>query len=613
MAIGAGVDVGGQAPLALWQELARELARVVARPTRARELPGGAGPARSRGTEAASEDGQAGQSPTAAVIRRPPVALLAKEAVGYRPSAWNTCSMSPDATVTLRLVELLGAISLATDVGTGQPHFHGVRTSVLAAAVARQLGLDEQAVADVQRVALLRFLGCTADTWETALMAGGDDLAFLSGMAPVAMGAKSEMGRQLMRTVGASQPPLKKTRLVAGALADPGGAKRSLSAHCEVAALLAKRLGTSPEVREALAHGYERWDGAGYPDGLSGEAVPHPVRVAVVARDADLWWRHGPDQMNHVLASRRGRAYDPSVVDACLPVASEVLAQLDESDTWQAMLDADQGPDTIGGAGLDEALGAVADFADLKSPWTRGHSPRIAKVAETAGRELGLGSEDLTRVRRAALVHDLGRVGVPNGIWDRPGPLGMAEWQRIRLHPYLTESTLACCPALVDLGRLAGSHHERLDGSGYHRARRDLDSPERLLGAADAIVAMGADRPHRPALTGTQIAEIAGEEIKAGRLDRAAAEAVLAVAVAVAGHPSTPLADRDVRPAGLTDREIEVLRLVARGRRNKEMAASLYLSAKTVGRHVENIYAKIGVNSRAAAAVYAMEHRLLEP
>jgi HD-GYP domain-containing protein (c-di-GMP phosphodiesterase class II)/DNA-binding CsgD family transcriptional regulator len=507
--------------------------------------------------------------------------------------------MSPQHAASLNMTELLGAISLATDV----------RTSVLAVALAQELGLDDHGAADVQRMALLRFLGCTADTWETARMAGGDDLGFLSAMAPVAMGAKAEMGRQLVRTVGAGQRPLKKARLVAGALGDPAGAKRSLSAHCEVASLLAKRLGTSAAVREALAHGHERWDGAGFPEGLSGEAVPQPVRVAVVARDADLWWRQGPEQMNEVLAARRGRAYDPSVVDACLSVAPGVLTQLDRTDAWAAMLDADPGGDGISGAGFDEALGAVADFADLKSPWTRGHSPRVAELAEGAGRELGLGAEEVIRVRRAALVHDLGRVGVPNGIWDRPGPLGVAEWERVRLHPFLTESTLACCQALAGLGRLAGSHHERLDGSGYHRARQDLDLAERLLAVADAVVAMGADRPHRPALTGAQIAETMAGEVKAGRLDRTVTDATLAVA----GHPTTRSGGGDGWPGGLTDREVEVLRLVARGRTNKDMAASLYLSAKTVGRHVENIYAKIGVNSRAAAAVYAMEHRLLEP
>jgi hypothetical protein len=176
----------------------------------------------------------------------------------------NTFSMPPIVGGgQLHLVELLGAVSLATDLGTGQPPFHGVRTSVLATAVGRELGLDDAAVAEVQQVALLRFLDCTADASQTARMTGGDDLAFLAAMAPVAMGAKAEMARRLVGTVGAGRPALRRAGLVAGALSDPGGARRSLSAHCEVAAMLAGRLGAGPAVQQALAHGYERWDGAG--------------------------------------------------------------------------------------------------------------------------------------------------------------------------------------------------------------------------------------------------------------------------------------------------------------------------------------------------------------
>jgi HD-GYP domain-containing protein (c-di-GMP phosphodiesterase class II) len=524
---------------------------------------------------------------------------------------WNTCSMPPEpGSNGLRRVELLGAISLATDLGTGQPSFHGVRTSVLAVAIARQVGLDAAAMAEVQQVALLRFLGCTADTWETARMTGGDDLAFLSGMAPVAMGAKSQMGRQLMRTVGAGAGPLRRTRLVAGALADPAGAKRSLSAHCEVAAMLAERLGSALAVREALAHGYERWDGAGFPDGQSGEEIPLAVRICVVARDADLWWRSGEAQMAEVLRARRGHAYQPSVVDACTSVAAGVLSDLDASDPWQAMLDAAAATsdDQVAGSGLDAALGAIADFVDLKSPWTRGHSPRVADLAIEAAAQLGTGVDEASRLRRAALVHDLGRVGVPNGIWDRPGQLGVAEWERVRLHPYLTESVLACCPALADLGRLGGAHHERLDGSGYHRGIREFDVAARLLATADVVAAMGEPRPHRPAVGSAEIADTVRAEVSEGRLDRAAADAVLAAA----GHRRIGTGRSGGWPAGLSDREIDVLRLIARGRTNKEVAAALYLSAKTVGRHVENLYAKIGVNSRAGAAVFAMEHRLLE-
>jgi DNA-binding CsgD family transcriptional regulator len=310
--------------------------------------------------------------------------------------------------------------------------------------------------------------------------------------------------------------------------------------------------------------------------------------------------------MVELLRARRGRAYDPAVVDACLAVGAGVLAELDRVDPWERMLETDPTTEVIGGSGLDQALAAVGDFADLKSVWTRGHSTRVADLAVAAARAAGMAAEDVDRLCRAALVHDLGRVGVPSGIWDRPGPLGLADWERVRLHPYLTERTLTCCPALADLGRLAGAHHERLDGSGYHRGASDIDRAARLLAVADVVAALGEDRPHRRAATPSQITDAVAAEVAAVRLDRAAGDAVLAAA----GHAPTPAAS-DAAPAGLSDREIEVLCLISRGRTNKEVAASLHLSAKTVGRHVENVYAKIGVNSRAAAAVFAMEHRLL--
>ncbi|HJP78336.1 MAG TPA: HD domain-containing phosphohydrolase [Pseudonocardiaceae bacterium] len=528
--------------------------------------------------------------------------------------------MSETDVPVVRLAELLGAVSLATDLGTGQHRSHGLRTAVLAVALGRELGLDDAAVAEVRQVALLRFLGCTADSSDTAVMTGGDEIAFLAAMAPVAMGGPPEQVVRLVRTVGAGRDPLSRARLVAGALTDPGGAKRSLSAHCEVAALLAERLGVSPTVREALAHGHERWDGAGFPDGLAAEAIPLPVRLAVVARDADLWWQAEPSTVPELLRRRRGRAYDPAVADVCATIGAGVLAGLDQGDPWTAVF-ADDSSNEIGGDALDTALGALADFADLKSRWTRGHSTRVADLAAAAAED-GAAPGQSARLRRAGLVHDLGRVGVPAAIWDRPGPLGVADWERVRLHPYLSERVLARCPGLASLGRLAAGHHERLDGSGYHLGSRELDGAQRLLAAADVVAALGEARPHRTATDPARIPDLAAAEVRAGRLDRLAVDAVLAAAEVRAGRVDRPVAasgnprshpGRSGWPAGLSDREVEVLRLITRGRTNREVAATLTLSAKTVGRHVENIYAKIGVRSRAGAAVFAMRHRLLEP
>ena len=372
--------------------------------------------------------------------------------------------------------------------------------------------------------------------------------------------------------------------------------------------MLADRLGAGPAVRTALAHGYERWDGAGFPSGAAGEEVPLPVRIAVVARDADLWWRHGADSLGRVLRARRGHAYDPRVVDACLAMAGDVLTALDDGQAWEAMLAVVPPGGARAVADLDRALEAVADFADLKSPWTRGHSRRVADLAVAAAGVVGLPAETVALLRRAALVHDLGRVGVPNGIWDRPGPLGVADREQVRRHSYLTESTLTCCPGLGTIGRLGGSHHERLDGSGYHRGTRDQGTPERILATADVVAAMGADRPHRPAVDDRNLRDAVRAEVQRGRLHRSTTDAVLTAA----GHRPTGRT-RTGWPAGLSDREVEVLRLVARGRTNKEIAAQLYLSGKTVGRHVENLYAKLGVHTRAAAAVFAMEQHLLDP
>jgi HD-GYP domain-containing protein (c-di-GMP phosphodiesterase class II) len=202
-------------------------------------------------------------------------------------------------------------------------------------------------------------------------------------------------------------------------------------------------------------------------------------------------------------------------------------------------------------------------------------------------------------------LHDLGRTGVPNSIWDKPGPLTETEWEQVRLHPYHSERILSRSSALAPLAPLAGMHHERQDGSGYHRQATAATIPNgaRLLAAADAYQAMTQERAHRPALTPEAAAEQLSFEAARGRLD---AEAVRAVLETV-GHPPPRL----TWPAGLSDREVEVLRLVARGHSNREIGRLLWISPKTAGHHVQHIYAKIGVSTRAAAAMFAMEHDLI--
>ncbi|HEU0336764.1 MAG TPA: HD domain-containing phosphohydrolase [Gaiellaceae bacterium] len=353
----------------------------------------------------------------------------------------------------LRLGELLGSVSLATDLGTGQPLGHALRTCALAVALAEALGCGPEERRTVHQFTLLRFLGCTADAAETAVLVGGDERAYNAAMAPALHGSGREQLARHVRSVAPARPRLQRARLVARSLADPRAGARSLTTHCEVAAALARRIGLEQPVVDALAHAYERWDGKGFPAGLEGDAVPLAVRVAAVARDVDLATGAGEDP-RELLRARRGRAYDPAVVDAFERAGRDIFARLVGEDEWEAMLAAEPKPVAAGRADApDELLAAFADFADLKSPWLRGHSRSVSALAGEAGRLAGLGDAACTLLRRAGLAHSLGRVAVENGIWDRAGPLTTAEWERVRLHPYFTERILARCGPLAPSSR----------------------------------------------------------------------------------------------------------------------------------------------------------------
>jgi len=293
------------------------------------------------------------------------------------------------------------------------------------------------------------------------------------------------------------------------------------------------------------------------------------------------------------------------VTDALLADGQRWLAEIGD-DPYVAVLDTEPVPRRVIDD-LDRALTAVADFTDLKSPYLRGHSTGVAQLATDAALSAGMGDTLAVGLGRAALVHDVGRVGVPSGIWDKAGPLSVSEWERVRLHPYLTERVLHRCNPLRPFADIAGHHHERADGSGYHRGASgdQLSVSARLLAAADAYHAMTADRPHRRALSRADATASLLDDVDTGRFGRGEVDAVLAAAGQLTRPPHV------ARPANLTEREVDVLRLIARGHANKEVAAKLGITPKTVGHHVEHIYTKAGVTTRAGAALFAMENGLL--
>ena len=371
--------------------------------------------------------------------------------------------------------------------------------------------------------------------------------------------------------------------------------------------MLADGLGLSPAVQGQLAHLLERWDGHGPLGGAKGEEIPLPMRIVHLAVDAAFQRMLGGDErVVRLVRERAGHAFDPEVADCLIGDAERILALDAHASVWEETLACEPDPPVmLAGEALDRALAAMGNFADLISPYLTGHSCGVAELAAAAARRCRLDDDGVVALRRAALVHDLGRVAVHPRIWAKPGPLTADEQEQVRLHPYHSERVLARSEFLAALGRLAGAHHERLDGSGYHRgvAGADLPLPARLLAAADAYHAMTEPRAHRAPLAPERAAEILGETASAGSLD---ADAVTAV-VEAAGQT----APRIERPAGLTEREVEVVRLLARGLQTKQVAGALGISVKTADHHIQNAYRKLGVSSRAAATLVAMEHGLM--
>jgi len=506
----------------------------------------------------------------------------------------------------VRLAELVATLSLGIDLGFGQPMEHVLRQCLVALRLADRMGLDDRGRTTVYYTALLVGVGCHTDAHEQAKWFG-DDIAAKAIKYRHGLGLRGTVAG--MRLIGSGHPPLHRFRVgLEFALAGHREVDDMISRHAAMARTLGEQLELPADVLDALAAAYEFWDGRGWPGLLKGADVPLAARLSQLADFAEVAHRVGGVDAARALARRQaGRQFDPDVAALFCAEAEVILAGLDAVGTWEAVIGAEPALAVVlSGPRFDAALLAIANFVDLKSPYTLGHARAVADLAAEAGAQLGLAHADVRMLRRAGLVHDLGRLGVSNSIWDKRGPLGAGERERVRMHPYLTERMLQQSPALAPLGAIAVQHRERLDGSGYPRglAGAAISRPARILGAADAYQAMREPRPHRPARQPGEAAIELRADARAGRLDPEAVEAVLGAA----GHRT---ARRREGPAGLTAREVEVLRLLARGLSNKQIAARLVISPKTAGTHVEHIYAKTGASNRATASLFAMQNGLL--
>ncbi len=507
------------------------------------------------------------------------------------------------------LAELLAVLSLATDLGMGQPMEHVLRQCLIALRLAARLGLDPAEQEIVFYSALVAWVGCHIDAYEQAKWFG-DDTVLKSDFRHADFATAASKSLFMLRHLGAGRPAAERARLGVTFMGEGRkAAEAMLENHWTAADTLAAQLGLAQRVRDTVEQTFERWDGKGIPKGLRKEEILPAARLVSLADVVSVFHREGGiDAAVQVARQRRGTQFDPAIVDLFAAEAAQLCAGLDDASTWDAVLTAEPAHGArLGDAELESVLEAIADFTDVKSPYTIGHSRAVADLAGQAAQNFGLSEQASRQVRLAGLVHDLGRLGVPNTIWDKATPLSHSEVERIRLHPYLTERMLAFSPALAPLAAIAVQHHERLDGSGYPRGLSGggISAEGRLLAAADFYRSRTEPRPHRPAAGAEEAAADLRAQAKEGRFDPGAVSAVLTAA----GHRPTR---RQARPDGLTTREVEVLRLLARGLSNREIAERLVISPKTASHHVEHIYAKTGTANRALASLYAANHGLID-
>jgi HD-GYP domain-containing protein (c-di-GMP phosphodiesterase class II) len=474
-------------------------------------------------------------------------------------------------------------------------------------AMAGELRLSTSERVELYYSFLLMHSGCSALSLALAPFIKGDELAAIADITLRDDSNPMEMLDWMRRNVSPDAPfPTRMLNLIRALL--QGSDNDGVRGVCEVAVRVAQRLDMPQGIQNGVQYYLERWDGKG-PFGLRGSEIPLTARLLHLALMVEVCNTvYGHDAAKAMALERKGKMFDPQMIDAFLSVSSKssLWETLAKQDLWEVVLDLE--PDSpyryIGEAKLDDVALAAADFVDLKSPFTVNHSRETARFAEGIARRMGLPDSDIITVRRAALVHDLGHVALPGHILHPQSELSEADKEKLRLHPYYTERVLSRVPALASAAAVAGMHHERMNGTGYYRGLSGDDLPVSvcILAVADDFDdRLQAHPNHDP----TDVLKTMQPEV--GELFSPECFTALAEQL----HIAAPKPQRREWPAGLTAREVEVLRQVVKGDTNRQIAQALVISERTVAHHLEHIYDKIGISSRAAAVFFAMEHDLI--
>jgi HD-GYP domain-containing protein (c-di-GMP phosphodiesterase class II) len=509
------------------------------------------------------------------------------------------------------LVGLLCALSFATGLGLDERMEHGINSAYIGLRLADVLNLPSEEREAVFYGALLKDVGCTACAAGFAAFFPDDELAPRSEFILVDPTRFNDSFAWLLRSVPLdSELPGRISRLLFF-LAQCGPiVKEATRGHCEVAELFARRLGFPEYVQRTVLFQFERWDGKSMAYGLKGSAVPLAARILHAALTLELANGFGGPAAARALArEQRGARFDPEVVDAFLTVEKQAdFWQPLEHESVESVILAMQPPtsaDRMVADQIEVVCEALADLVDIKTHESWNHSRIVAAVAVGMGRYLGLGEAEQTRLRRAALVHDLGNVAIPFRILEKGDRRSASEWEYYRLHSYYTQRVLERVEPLHELAPAAAATHEWINGQGYHRQLIGEQIPlhGRILAVADtyAQLTQRQDDQLEPEEALRKMRPSVGTQFDGSCYDALAASLTSVQLVKRTGRERRELSE-------LTEREAEVLRLLAQGQSNPQIAKALVISRKTVEHHLEHIYNKIGVTCRTSAVVYAVQH-----
>jgi HD-GYP domain-containing protein (c-di-GMP phosphodiesterase class II) len=445
------------------------------------------------------------------------------------------------------LSEVLGALSYALDLTEGEPPGHAVRTTAIGMRLAEQIGLPEEQRSGLFYALLLKDAGCSSNAARLSSLFAADDHEAKRAMKAVDWSKPGALATYTWRSVEPGRGPVAKARRMKAIAAEEEVTRELIGTRCERGADIARMLELPEASALAIAALDEHWDGSGHPHGLGGEAIPLLGRILCLAQTLEIFCRTtGPRGAYAMAVKRAGRWFDPALVNA-------LLAFRDDAAFWGPLEDPRMVPpaaawepaDRIELADegrLDRVAEAFARVIDAKSPFTARHSSEVARWAVAIGAQLELDAGQLRDLRRAGLLHDIGKLAVSNRILDKPGRLEREEIAAMREHPRHTQRIIERVACFAGIVETAASHHERLDGSGYHRglAAFDLSRPARVLAVADVWEALTAERPYRGAMDPQAAMEIVAADRGVGLCPAA----VDALGRAVAAAEPSPVALR---------------------------------------------------------------------